>query len=99
MSERLLIRTLDGPSPGVRVSDGYFGWPLPEILVYPREFPLPDAYDMGYYQKVSESCITSSPGIDGFLRGAQYEWRTGEPPEQGQQQPADQEQGTAQARE
>lgn len=96
MSERLLIRTLDGPSPGVRVSDGIFTWPLPEILVYPREFPLPDAYEMGYYQKVSES--QNEKVSEHVMRGAQYEWRPGEPPEQGQQQPADQEQGTPEAR-
>lgn len=79
MTEKILIRTLDGPSPGVRLSDGFFTWPLPDVLRYPPELRLPDGYGIGYYQKVSES--QNEKVSMRVLRGAQYEWRTGEPPE------------------
>jgi len=61
VSEQYLVRTVGGPHPGDRVSQG--PWPLPDSL--------PD--EGGQYVKVSESQLPPdlSPHV---MRGAQYHW-------------------------
>ena len=64
--ERFIIRTVGGPYPGDRMSNG--PWPLPDELPVPGE--------PGTYIKVSQSVLEEPhPGV---LRGAEYHWITGE---------------------
>ena len=57
-----LVRTVGGPHPGDRISDG--PWPLPDRL--------PD--EGGEYVKVGQSQLDAD--VPHVMRGAQYEWRS-----------------------
>lgn len=67
MSERFLIRTDGGPTPGTRsvFESATWTWPLPARL--------PGLG--GVYVKVRESGLPPQPEGSRVVRGAEYEWR------------------------